>query len=426
MKQLVIIFLSLVTSAFAIPLNLQSEDETNTTVSLAWTPTNTGIVSQSVKVQEGIIFKTIATLAPDTSKYNVTNLSPYTTYTFKVCDTDQYGGSHCSQSINVTTTHTWSGALLSCLSNVDPVPHRTQLLQQTQFNCIDNNLTDIEPIRDLKNIATLNISGNTLSQPFPHWITELDQLKYIYMIDNNLSGTLPNNIGELHALTTLKVANNHITGAIPYSIGELTNLQKLDLSENDINGSIPASIGNLTNLKELSLYINEIEGTLPDSIGSLSSLESLFIYRNHFKGQLPSTIGNLSNLSFLYAYYNNFSGTLPESFGNLTELKVLHLAHNHLSGPIPASFGNMTSLVRLTLVDNDLSGKIPDSLNETNLPNLEDGFGLGLMDNCALYADSEAIPFIDQKASGLGGYSTIINSNKHHCLLPSIIGYLLQ
>lgn len=418
----------------AVPLNLHSQDETNTTVELQWVPSGgSGVTSQSVKKQTGFTFETIATVDPGTSEYNVTGLSPYSSYTFKVCEYNAAAGSsECSLPVSVVTTHTWQSPLYDCLGIADTVPRRTQLLQISQFFCSSAGLTEIEPIRDLKNLQILNIAGNSLSVTFPGWIGELNQLTYVNIAENNFTGSLSSTIGNLTALQTLNCSENNLSGPLPETIGNLGALEILDLHNNLISGSIPESIGTLHSLTGLDLSGNDLSGPLPESIGNLSLLQQLVLKHNRLDGALPDSIGNLTNLSLLSAFVNQFTGTLPASIGNLANLRVIDLTHNHFYGSLPASIGQLSLLDTLSIGYNDLSGKIPTDINATNMPNLDDGTGIQLIGNCALYADGESIPFINQKSSGLGaysGYSGIINTNTQHCFIPATVPvnmFLLQ
>lgn len=67
----------------------------------------------------------------------------------------------------------------------------------------------------------------------------------------------------------------YTAGAIPDEISNLTNVKNIYLDDNQLSGHIPKSIGKLTTLQELSLANNNLGGIYFDQ--TESALYSTFI-----------------------------------------------------------------------------------------------------------------------------------------------------
>ena len=142
------------------------------------------------------------------------------------------------------------------------------------------------------------------------------------IIDREPLGTFPEVITELDQLRFLSIIQIKIE-MLPESIGKLRNLENLDLSHNPLK-FLPEAITELVNLKYLTLFLNRLE-RLPESFGNLLNLENLDIARNLLES-LPESMANLQNLKQLLMGYNKFE-TLPEIIGNLSNLVLTGFAN---------------------------------------------------------------------------------------------------
>ncbi|GAA0153546.1 hypothetical protein LIER_11758 [Lithospermum erythrorhizon] len=87
-------------------------------------------------------------------------------------------------------------------------------------------------------------------------------------LDNQgLRGFLPDDISKLRNLQSINLSGNSISGPVPASLGSITTLEKLDLSFNFFNGSIPETLGQLTSLRRLELNSNSLSGRVPATLG---------------------------------------------------------------------------------------------------------------------------------------------------------------
>jgi Leucine-rich repeat (LRR) protein len=224
---------------------------------------------------------------------------------------------------------------------------------------------------DLSTLEMLFLGFNdNMSGSIPSELGKLTNLKELYLSSLNLSGNIPPELGDLSNLTNLELRSNNLSGNIPSELGKLTNVTNFELQNNNLSGNIPSELGNLTNVSYISLYGNNLNGNIPPELGNLSNLETLSLGSNQLNGNIPPELGNLSNLDSLYLNSNQLSGRIPSELGKLTKFEGLSLYNNKLNGNIPSELGNLTILETLELNHNNLSGEIPTSL--TNLINMDD------------------------------------------------------
>ncbi len=146
---------------------------------------------------------------------------------------------------------------------------------------------------------------------------------------NIFAGSLPGELTEMRNLKELWMEENFLTGNIPHEVGRMESLgNPIEIAINFFD-FIPMSSPTLSNLVYFLLYMSEIlsvwrnpnmTGTIPDSLYNLTKLEQLFLAENDFSGTLSTDIGNLRRLSHLQIYGNNFSGTLPSELGLCRDL----------------------------------------------------------------------------------------------------------
>ncbi|XWS27454.1 hypothetical protein CRYUN_Cryun26dG0116500 [Craigia yunnanensis] len=105
----------------------------------------------------------------------------------------------------------------------------------------------------------------------------------------------------LSILTTIDLSNNNFSGKIPRNIGNLKSLKGLNFSHNNLVGHIPSSMGSLTNLEWLDLSSNELAGKIPDKLVDMTSLEVLNLSYNKLVGQIPEgrQFNTFSNDSYI-------------------------------------------------------------------------------------------------------------------------------
>ena len=137
---------------------------------------------------------------------------------------------------------------------------------------------------------------------------------------NNLQGVLPLSIGDLKDLNSLYLNNNSLTDQFPSTIGYLLNLIALDISNNQLSGPIPPALGNLNQLESLWLNNNSLSDSIPIDISLLRSLKILNAADNALINSIPEGIGFLQNLTTLNFSNNQLSGCYPASLANQCDI----------------------------------------------------------------------------------------------------------
>ncbi|KAL6129841.1 hypothetical protein ACLB2K_068223 [Fragaria x ananassa] len=253
---------------------------------------------------------------------------------------------------NGTDCCTWSG--VNCNNN------RVTMLSLSGQTDKPNSFLSGTISPSLSNLTFLNgiylQDLRNLTGPFPSFLFQLPNLKYVYIENSKLSGRIPASVGNLTQLEALSFYFNKF----PTSISRLTQLTQLKLGGNVLIGSIPNGIKNLNKLTFLTLERNELSGTIPDFFASFPELRILRLSRNRFAGKIPASISALApKLRYLELGYNALSGQIPAFLGNFTTLDTLDLGHNRLTGTVPTTLANLTKIFNLDLSRNQLVDPFP-------------------------------------------------------------------
>ncbi|XP_017979845.1 PREDICTED: receptor-like protein 12 [Theobroma cacao] len=91
----------------------------------------------------------------------------------------------------------------------------------------------------------------------------------------------------LTVLTTIDLSGNNFEGEIPRVIGELNSLRGLNLSHNNLVDHVPLSLGNLTQLEWLDLSSNKLDGQIPRELVDLTFLSFFNVSNNQLVGPIP-------------------------------------------------------------------------------------------------------------------------------------------
>ncbi|KAL5705623.1 hypothetical protein ACHQM5_023904 [Ranunculus cassubicifolius] len=140
-------------------------------------------------------------------------------------------------------------------------------------------------------VVRLILQGFNLNGVFtPNTLTHLDQLRVLSLQNNSLTGTIPD-LSQLVNLKSLYLNHNAFSGTFPLSIVTLYRLRILDLSRNNLTGEIPKELTSLDRVYYLRLDSNRFNGTIPAF--NQSVLQVFNVSDNDLTGAVPVTLALL-------------------------------------------------------------------------------------------------------------------------------------
>ncbi|XP_010539168.1 PREDICTED: receptor-like protein 12 [Tarenaya hassleriana] len=262
-----------------------------------------------------------------------------------------------------------------------------------------------------KSLMIFDVNTNFLEGSVPSSISELEQLRGLFLSSNNFTGVVDLMMfSDLKKLFVLDLSYDHLSVTsravevdfvlpelllvylsscniteFPSFIKALVNLNSLDLSKNNIHGQIPdwvMDVGKnsfysldlsqnlLTSFEQpfrwrmlgyLNLGSNSLQGSVP-----IPPLTATFfsVSRNSLTGEIPSQICDLPSLEILDLSQNMLSGSIPGCLLNSSSsLSVLDLRMNNFRGFIPTTLPKLCKLKNINLNGNQLQGLLPESIS---------------------------------------------------------------
>ncbi|KAK9205705.1 hypothetical protein WN943_015974 [Citrus x changshan-huyou] len=276
------------------------------------------------------------------------------------------------------------------------------------------------PISNLSNLRYLYLGSNQFSGNIPPEgvlppsVSNLTNLKELVLLYNNLSGSIPPSL-DIPVLTRLGLGNNHFTGYLPHNICRGGALQYFGVSNNHFQGTIPKSLRNCTRLIRVRLDGNNLTGNISEALGIYPNLTFINLSHNNFYGEISSNWGKCPKLGTLNVSMNNITGGIPREIGNSSQLQALDLSLNHIVGEIPKELGKLNSLTKLILRGNQLTGRLPTEIG--SLTELE-------------YLDFSANRFNNSVPESLGNFQKLhylgLGNNQFVLELPKELEKLVQ
>ena len=220
----------------------------------------------------------------------------------------------------------------------------------------------ISPLKELKSLTELNLSGNQISD-----ISTLKDLKSLIELNlnrNEISDVSP--LLDLKSLTELNLNRNEISDVSP--LIDIKSLTELNLSENKISDI--SSLKRLFGLKNLSIGSNEVKNI--DALLDLKEIKTLCLSWNPIIDISP--LKKLHNLEKLFIgrfiYYNlghgwsyrhsNEKSNQITDYSVLKELKKLITLDLSNNGLIDCSIiSELKEIVELFLTNNQISDISP-------------------------------------------------------------------
>ena len=235
------------------------------------------------------------------------------------------------------------------LKEIPPIV--SQLINLKEFYCVDNEISDLTPIKHLIHLEAINLSGNKITnlKDFENFtnLTGLD-------VSNNQLTDLKG-IEKLKKLQYLDLVHNHNLSDLT-GIESLTNLKELIVGYNDVktfpdsfyttglpieiirmwkmpNFEYASNLPKFHKLKELRTFILKWNNVpvLNIDFEKCENLET-FSYSTHEEIDIADVLNRISKapkLDYLILSDNNIR-YLPENIVLPDSLEVLHLSHNKI------------------------------------------------------------------------------------------------
>ncbi|CAL5023963.1 unnamed protein product [Urochloa decumbens] len=234
-----------------------------------------------------------------------------------------------------------------------------------------HGLLDGARIINLRNLATLDLGGNSFSGMIPDSIGQLKRLEELHLDHNNMYGELPSTLSNCKNLITIDLKSNNFRGELnKLNFSNLQNLKTLDLMMNNFSGTIPESIYSCRDLTALRLSSNKFHGQLSEGLSNLKSLSFLSLTNNSLTNiaNALQILRGSENLTTLLIAHNFMNETMPDddSIDGFQNLQVISLSCCSLLGKIPHWMSKLRNLEMLFLENNQLTGPIPDWISSLN------------------------------------------------------------
>ncbi len=129
------------------------------------------------------------------------------------------------------------------------------LVNITELDLTQNQVTDLSPIASLTKLTSLELAQNDITDISP--LTSLTNLTFLRIQDNLVTDISP--LAGLTKLTELNLWTNEISDISP--LAALTDLAKINLTKNKISDL--SALASLTNVTRLELITNQITDLSP-------------------------------------------------------------------------------------------------------------------------------------------------------------------
>ncbi|XP_067618884.1 chaoptin [Eurosta solidaginis] len=243
----------------------------------------------------------------------------------------------------------------------------------TELRLANNLLGDsLNPIfstaefHPLKNLKTLDLSGNKIKSIEEGLLKGCTNLKEFYMDRNCLSTVPSNSLNGPDALRHFSLRNNHITILHYEAFIAQPLLEIIDLRHNEIKTVEGMAFQGLRAIREIKLAGNRITNLNSDVFENVPTLQKLDLSEN-FITQFPivslSAIGNLKSLNLSSNMLQRLDYTHTQV---IKMLELLDLSRNGITTIPPGTFRDLAALKYLDLSLNSLRTIEDDALEGLN------------------------------------------------------------
>jgi Leucine-rich repeat (LRR) protein len=217
-------------------------------------------------------------------------------------------------------------------------------LSNCSFN--DNNIIQIQRIKQLKNLENLIITVST--GVLPDVIFELVYLKEL-TISGRCIEFISEKICNLSNLTYLSIRGTSIRN-LPSEISHLTKLEKINFMENPFLSNLPNSLINLINLRAIAISYSGFSA-FPDILFQFDFLTELYIGGININFQtLEKIFAVFSVLKVIVLNRCNIV-EIPDNISLCSKLESIDVSDNKLH-KMPKTISNLRNLSELDLVGN--------------------------------------------------------------------------
>ncbi|XP_058101559.1 piriformospora indica-insensitive protein 2-like [Magnolia sinica] len=167
----------------------------------------------------------------------------------------------------------------------------------------------------LQKLKILDLSYNRLEGNLPPEIGGIPELLKLDLGFNQIAGEIPNRLVELQRLEFLDLSYNRFGNfGIPLFLSEMPQLKEVYLSGNALGGQIPEIWEKLGGILGIGLSSLGLVGNIPASMGVyLRNVSYLGLDNNMLEGKVPKEFGLLKNVKEMNLENNRLSGEIPFS-----------------------------------------------------------------------------------------------------------------
>ncbi|XP_062016940.1 putative disease resistance protein RGA4 [Rosa rugosa] len=222
---------------------------------------------------------------------------------------------------------------------------------------LDSSCTTISPgsILQMKNLRTLNLSGNYFLIELPKEVGALIHLRYMDLSQNCFLTELPDAVCDLYNLQTLVLIECRSLEKLPKAMGKLINLKHLYVGGCDELRYLPKGIGSLKCLQALDYFNVQRHGDnealklgdlgIMDQLQGSLEIERLGENAKHDASEIEKAqLRKKEHLSHLVVAFKSEYGALEQRKGDSEIVKALQPHQNLESLSISHCHGTTESL----------------------------------------------------------------------------------
>ncbi|CAH0553809.1 unnamed protein product [Brassicogethes aeneus] len=202
---------------------------------------------------------------------------------------------------------------------------------------------DLEDTNNLKEVSrfgydTLTIEDDNLPVIAKDFLSNLDEVVAIELLNDGIEVLMPGCFKELQSLRTISLRQNKIKN-IPEGVFDNLNISSLNLRSNAIENFDGKALNNMPNLINIDLENNNIKIWNSDWFYNIPFV-SRINFRNNYLEKLPANAFNNIQGNKVYLRvplkrtlqfsYNRLKTIDIGAFNGLSEINNLWLDHNHL------------------------------------------------------------------------------------------------